>query len=188
MNTPWIETASGLYYHFLNPSEDEIKIEDIALSLANKCRFSGHTQFFSVAEHCLSVAYRLPPELRLAGLLHDAAEAYLGDIPSPIKQELLDYLYLEKINETIIEKKFNLQLSSQDRIAIKTSDLQALYTEAHYLLPSKGKDWGMFEKGFWEIEPEFRPQCLPPVFAYAEFMRAYEDFTGTGRQLKLIGV
>ena len=170
----WIETASGLKYHFLDPQPDEIDIQDIAFALSNKSRFSGHTQFFSVAEHSVCVAYRLPAHLRLAGLLHDAAEAYLGDIPSPLKAVLPDYKKLEKLNEQAIEKKFNVTLSNEQ---IKRADRNALFTEAHFLIPSKGKDWSYFQKGMWQVEHEFKPQCMPPVAAYKEFIRAYHAFT-----------
>lgn len=174
---PWIESASGKHYHFLGPQQDEIDIEDIAMALANKCRFSGHTQFYSVAEHSVCVAYRLPPNLRLAGLLHDAAEAYLGDIPSPLKQVLPEFQAIEKINEAAIEEKFGIKLNLFERVAIKKADSQALYTEAYYLLPSKAKDWGMFQEGVWEHEPEFKPGCMPPKFGYRMFMDAYLEFT-----------
>lgn len=176
-NTQWIETASGLKYHFLDPQEDEIEIKDIALALANKCRFSGHTQFYSVAEHSVCVAYRLPPSLRLAGLLHDAAEAYLGDIPSPLKHVLPDYKAIEKTNEEAVNKKFGIELNIFEKATLKKADTSALFTEAYYLLPSKGKDWTMFEEGEWNVEHEFKPACLPPVYAYAEFMKAFEEFT-----------
>lgn len=175
----WIECASGIKYHFNDPQPDEIEITDIAMALANKCRFSGHTQYFSVAEHSVCVAYRLPPHLRLAGLLHDAAEAYLGDIPSPIKYVLPDYRLLEKLNEAAVFEKFGIAGTMKDfKAEIKHADLSALYTEAYYLLPSKAKTWSYFQEGYWAVEPEFKPQCLPPVYAYAEFMKAWEEFTG----------
>lgn len=179
----WIETASGLKYHFLDPQPDEIDIQDIAFALSNKARFSGHTQFYSVAEHSVAVAYRLPKHLRLAGLLHDAAEAYLGDIPSPLKAVLPDYRALEKLNEVAIASKFDVNLKHPD---VKDADRRALFTEAHYLIPSKGADWSYFQKGVWHVEEEFRPQCMPPVYAYKAFISAFHEFTEQEeKQLKL---
>lgn len=183
MSENYIETASGLKYHFLDPQQDEITIQDIALSLSNKCRFSGHTRFFSVAEHCVTVAYRLPPELRLAGLLHDASEAYLGDIPSPIKAILPDYRRLEVVNEDAIMRKFNIDIHHP---LVKEADRKALYTEAHFLLPSQGKDWSYFQEGEWEVEWEYKPACMPPLYAYKTFMDAYEEFTDS-KKLVLVG-
>jgi hypothetical protein len=173
----YIETASGKLYHFLNPQPDEIDIEDIALALANKCRFGGHTDFYSVAEHSVLVALRLPPGLQLAGLLHDASEAYLGDIPSPIKDELPDYRALENINQSAIEYKFGLSLTEDDYRKVKHADLQALRTEAFYLIPSKGEGpgWGMCSHLL--VEPEYKPKGLAPVYAYAVFMDMYKELT-----------
>lgn len=171
----WIETGKGLKYHFLDPQPEEIDIEDIALALSNKCRYGGHTQFFSVAEHSLTVAYRLPKELRLAGLLHDAAEAYIADIPSPLKRVLHDYQQVEKINEQAICNKFNVDIHLEQ---VKKADIAALYTEAHFLMPSQGKDWSMFSTGEWTVEYEFRPKCLPPAVVYGMFMDAYFEMSG----------
>jgi 5'-deoxynucleotidase YfbR-like HD superfamily hydrolase len=173
----YIETASGKLYHFLNPQPDEIVIEDIALALANKCRFGGHSDFYSVAEHSVLVALRLPPGLQLAGLLHDASEAYLGDIPSPIKDVLPDYKKLENINQTAIEQKFGLDLSMDDFKKIKMADLAALRTEAHYLMTSKGTGnwWKALEH--LPVEHEYAPKKLAPVYAYAVFMDLFKELT-----------
>lgn len=171
---PWIETASGRKYHFLSPKLEDICIEDIGFALSNKCRFSGHTQFYSVAEHCVAVARRLPRRLQLAGLLHDAAEAYLGDIPSPLKEHLPDYKNLEGINEAVIEKKFNILLSSNERREIKQADLQALYNEAYFLLPSQGKEFSMFQHKEWKLDRIY-PECLPPEDAFRVFMSTYHS-------------
>ena len=172
----YLETRSGIFYEFLDPKPDQIKIEDIAFSLSNKARFSGHTQFYSVAEHSVAVALRLPQHLRLAGLLHDAAEAYLGDIPSPLKACLPDFRAIETINERTIFDKFNISLSAEDAVAVKHADLQALFTEAHYLLPSGGKGWSMFVGKELTLD-KIKPLCLHPVDVYQLFMRAYKSLT-----------
>lgn len=78
---------SGLLFNPFNPDLDLIKIEDIALALSNACRYAGHiSPFYSVAQHSVIVAgFFSDPATRLAALLHDAEEAYLGDMPSPYK-------------------------------------------------------------------------------------------------------
>jgi 5'-deoxynucleotidase YfbR-like HD superfamily hydrolase len=107
-----IRTNSGLFIDILNPDPAMICIEDIAHSLSHQCRFNGHTdQFYSVAQHCvvMAVLYHTPESLRLTALLHDAAEAYLGDVVSPIKHLLHDYHALEDHMNYIIAEAFGLQ-------------------------------------------------------------------------------
>lgn len=84
-----IRTFSGKWIYPLDPRLDEIDLGDIAHALSNLCRFTGHCQFYSVAEHsCYVAATVTDPRLRLPALLHDAAEAYLGDIAAPNKGAL----------------------------------------------------------------------------------------------------
>jgi len=85
----WMTTATGRKVWPLDLRPDEVDLEDIAIALSNLCRFGGRCrQFYSVAQHSLWVADQvkeLRPELELCALLHDAAEAYVGDVVSPIK-------------------------------------------------------------------------------------------------------
>ena len=92
----WLQTYTGKRMHFLDPKLDEIDIADIARSLSQMCRFAGHTKkFYSVAEHCCVIAQFASSENALWGLLHDASEAYIVDIPKPVKGFLLNYEELE---------------------------------------------------------------------------------------------
>ncbi|TXH16844.1 MAG: phosphohydrolase [Hyphomicrobiaceae bacterium] len=87
MRTAAITTSSGRTVCPFAPDPTTIDPGDIAHALANKCRWNGHTsRFYSVAQHSVLVArYTVAPADRLWGLLHDAGEAYLPDVPSPIK-------------------------------------------------------------------------------------------------------
>ncbi len=89
MNTK-IVTYTGKVFDLLNPTPDKVCIEDIAHSLAYQCRYTGHTrEFYSVAQHCVLMAEN--PDLPgdpMAKLMHDAAEAYIGDIARPWKHLL----------------------------------------------------------------------------------------------------
>lgn len=176
---PYVETRTGKKFTFLDPKLDDIDINDIAFALANQCRFNGHcSSFYSVAEHSVAVAMLLPKELQLAGLLHDAGEAYLGDIPSPIKQFLPDYDRLEAKVATVIYEKFGVTLDATVEAAVKQADLQQLRTEATFLIPSKGDDWDLWER-YPEIQPEagHRPMCAPPIYAFKAFLHLFNALT-----------
>jgi hypothetical protein len=82
-----ITTFSGMRFWPLIPNPADIRIEDIAHALSNQCRFAGHSrEFYSVAEHSVRVSQHCRPEDALWGLLHDASEAYLSDVPAPLKE------------------------------------------------------------------------------------------------------
>jgi hypothetical protein len=130
-----MSTRSGLAFDLNHPDPFKIRIDDIACHLSKLCRFTGATsEFYSVAQHSIVVARQLPPRLRFAGLLHDAAEAYTGDWSSPMKalvRELAPGL-IEQIHHNIeraVEVRFELRLTADDRAAIKHADLVALATE-----------------------------------------------------------
>lgn len=92
----WMQTFTGRPFWPLDPRPDEIHIEDIAHALSLQCRYAGHCRrFYSVAEHCVLLAIHVPPAFKLWALLHDAAEAYLTDIPRPLKGDLGGYAALE---------------------------------------------------------------------------------------------
>ena len=121
-----IRVFTGTYIDPLNPQLEDIHIEDIAHGLSMQCRFGGHTKvFYSVAQHCVEVAMQLPDELRLAALLHDASEAYLLDIPRPVKGRLTNYKTIEKKLMSVIAKRFGFD--NWDRPEIKEIDRLIMY-------------------------------------------------------------
>lgn len=103
-----IRTVTGIYMNVFEPTPEMICIEDIAHALSNQCRFGGHLpRFYSVAEHSLNCMHLIEKdELKLGALLHDASEAYLLDIPSPIKKGLSNYKEIEDRLMMVIAKKF----------------------------------------------------------------------------------
>jgi uncharacterized protein len=107
----WISTLNRHHVHPLNLTPREIDIRDIAHALSRICRYTGHGKhFYSVGQHSCYVSIYCPSEYKLWGLLHDASEAYIADIASPIKNcpELAGYRAVEKRIMTTICKKFNL--------------------------------------------------------------------------------
>lgn len=105
----WIQTFTGRQFWPLDPRPTDVCIEDIAHALAHQCRYGGHTKrFYSVAEHCCHLAAVAPPYLKLIALMHDAAEAYLVDVPRPIKKSLAVYYDIERDIEQAVAQHFGL--------------------------------------------------------------------------------
>ena len=143
-----IETYSGNVFDVVKPDCSLITPEDIAHSLSLQCRFNGHTEdFYSVAEHCIRVhdamAYDNHTEtVRIAGLLHDASEAYVCDIPRPVKQALRGYKELEDRVQKQVWLRFNVNVTEETEQIVKAYDEIMLCAEAKHLMPSRGEGWG----------------------------------------------
>jgi 5'-deoxynucleotidase YfbR-like HD superfamily hydrolase len=142
--TPYVSTFSGNRFYPLEPRIDRVAIEDIAHGLAYQCRFNGQTaEFYSVAQHSLIVAALVPPPLRLAALLHDAAEAYLGDMVKPLKVLLPAFAALEDKVSALIAAAFRIDFSDYE--PIKRADLIALATEKRDLMPHSAERWAYLD-------------------------------------------
>jgi uncharacterized protein len=128
----YILTHTGRHFEFADPVD--IDIRDIAHALANLCRFTGHTtQFYSVAQHSVLVSMLCPGRLKLAGLLHDASEAYLGDVSIPLKSLLPDYRAIERRVQGAILRHFNLP--DEYPLEVKAADMRMLATERARFMP-----------------------------------------------------
>ena len=125
-------TASGIIVDIHNPTPDMITLEDIACGLSKICRFGGQiNEFYSVALHSCYVSQIAPPDIRLEALLHDASEAYLGDIIKPLKVILgATYTDIETRFMKVISAKF--QLDWDDLQGIKQYDTKMLEIEHEY--------------------------------------------------------
>ncbi len=135
-----IRTASGIYMNVFEPTPDMICIEDIAHALSHQCRFGGHLpRFYSVAQHsflCSRLVGDTDPAEALAGLLHDAGEAYLMDMPSPIKRRLTNYKEIEDKLMMVIAQKFGFAYPLS--AAVKKADEQMLQVEWEVLMLRRG--------------------------------------------------
>lgn len=171
---PYIETASGKRLYFLDPDPDQIDIRDIALALSRIPRFNGHTtKLLTVAEHSWAGARYIQQEHKLAFLLHDAAEAYLCDIPSPVKQYIPQYQDIEHGLQACIEKKFGVDINHQ---MVKYYDLAMLSNEAWHLVKSQGTDWDVWKQVKRPaVTAEFRPLCLEPEVAREVFLNLFYE-------------
>ena len=106
----WMQVSSGRAFWPFDPRPEEIDIEDIAHALAHQCRYAGHTsQFYSVAEHSYFLSYHVSIEHALAALMHDSSEAYLVDIPSPLKRYMVDYRQHESALMSILAELFGFE-------------------------------------------------------------------------------
>lgn len=138
----WIQTYSGRRFCPTKPNPDAIVIQDIAHSLSMQCRFTGHTKkFYSVAQHSVYVSHICNEEDALWGLLHDASEAYLIDVPRPLKRSgyFQAYLELEAKMQEAICKRFGLPLGEPP--SVKKADTKMLATEARDLMGPLHRDW-----------------------------------------------
>lgn len=169
METGWIQTWSGKKFSFENATPEMIDILDIGHALSNTCRFAGHVKsFYSVAQHSVLVSNYVHPALALMGLLHDSSEAFLNDIPSPIKHSdiFAGYREMENKLQTMIYQKFGI--NSPEHPLVKQVDLQMLATEKRDLLGKEPEDWGLKYEPFIEkIEP------WSPTEAKHEFLKRF---------------
>lgn len=123
-----IRTVTGKYIDLLDITPDDIDIEDIAYGLAHTARFAGQTRtFFSVAEHSIAVSMEVPIAHKIEALLHDASEAYIGDMPTPIKNRMPDYKYVESCIMEAVAKKFGISWPLSE--IVKAADKKVLEQE-----------------------------------------------------------
>lgn len=128
----WILTHSGIQFDLENPTPEMVNIQDIAKALSQMCRFNGHCdRFYSVAEHSLRVAEKVPKHLQLQALLHDAAEAYIPDVTRPLKRMLPLFKQTERKIMQAIGAKFNMSLPICDDVT--KADMRMLKTEKKIL-------------------------------------------------------
>lgn len=134
-------TVSGVQFTPYDPSPSDVRLQDIAHGLANLCRASGQTQFFySVGLHSIYVSQDLAARgesrrRQLIGLLHDAQEAYISDLVSPVKAHLEEYQTLEARVEDVIWEAFGLEPAETDLAIVKESDRRLCRHELGVVLP-----------------------------------------------------
>ena len=162
----WMQTHSGLAFYPLDPAPEDIVPADIAHSLAMQCRYNGHVRrFYSVAEHCVLMSdwilenpaaalgarddvevFPYPVEavreLALWALLHDAAEAYIGDMVRPLKINMPAFVALDELVTTAVARRFALDDAAIPS-AVKTIDTRILLDERAALLSAPPHDWAL---------------------------------------------
>lgn len=167
----WILTHSGIHFNPQEPKPEDLCIGDIAHALSLLCRFNGHCRtFYSVAEHCVRVSLSCPPQDALWGLLHDLGEAYLGDLPRPIKAAFpLFDAWEQNLMHTAAEK-FGLAWPLPD--SVHRADDILLATEIRDLMTRTEDSWELKAQPLAE-----RITPLSPVDAEQAFLQRYAELT-----------
>lgn len=173
----WICTYSGRKFDPFHIDPDQIVIEDIAHALSNICRYTGHcAYFYSVAEHSVGVSHRCHPDDALAGLLHDASEAYLMDLARPIKHhpDMQAYRDVEASLQAAVYTKFGLDPAVP--ASVHTADNRILISEANQLMPDTS-EWN------WPVPPydDFVAVGHSPHRAEDMFLQRFEQLTAQSK-------
>lgn len=138
----WMQTYRGGRFWPLDPRPHEIHVEDVAASLSKICRYNGHClEFYSVAEHSVYVSRVVPPEDALAGLLHDATEAYVGDVIRPLKSHLAGYAGIEHRVWLALAARFGLPERLPD--SVKVADNAVLLAEMAQIMEDPPQPWNV---------------------------------------------
>lgn len=173
----FFNSVSGRPCWLSKPELSYISIHDIGVALSRIPRWGGRTRdgmsAYSVAEHSVMVSHLCHPEHALEGLLHDSPEAYLGDIPSPLKRQLGEAYYgLERIWAIEIGRRYGLELNNLP-VDVKCADLIALEVERHDLMCPTELKYGS------PIRPTNLPKIRPQgeMWAYSIFMTRYTELT-----------
>lgn len=162
-----ISTYNGDFFDFDNPETFDYDIETIAHALSNICRYGGHSdKFYSVAEHSVLVSRVVPDHLRMCGLLHDASEAFVGDMPSPLKALCPDYREIEDRVQKAIALRYDLPYPFPPEI--KYADKAVYKAERNQITSVSDQMW------FTDIKPaDVLVACMPPKDAKTFFLSTF---------------
>ncbi len=181
----WIQTFSRKQFWPLDPKAVDVDIVDIAHALSHLCRFSGHCEdFYSVAQHSVmgatvgldgsGLTRPIPKALRLAFLLHDASEAYIVDVPRPIKPALLGYRELESKVQGAVWERFEMPPAFQDHPMLKEIDNRMLATEMRDIMGPPPAPWSLDAEPF----SSFKIVSWSPSQAKERFLATFAELSG----------
>lgn len=138
----WMQTYTGRAFYPLDPQPADIDPVDIAHSLSLLCRYGGHVKLaYSVAEHCVLLSHAVAPENALWALLHDATEAYLGDMIRPLKTAMPEYRQVEDRLAAVIADRFGIDPVCPDEV--KLADTRILLDERAALMAAPPQPWAV---------------------------------------------
>jgi uncharacterized protein len=165
----WIQTFTGRQFWPLDPRVEDVSLYDIAHALSMQCRYGGHVKhFYSVAEHCVILSHAVPEHLALEALMHDAAEAYLVDLPRPIKKSCEWYYEIERGIEQVVMPYFGLPWPISPEVMVY--DTRILTDERQQLMAKPPIKWGT------DMEPlGITVHNWEPLRAEVEFMGRFAE-------------
>lgn len=143
MTKPYMLTASGKHFDLLDPKPEQVDHHDIFAAISKLCRFTGHcSELYTVGHHSLLVMSLVPEEFRFEALMHDAAEAYTGDVGTPMKVALGDtFREVEHRIEAVVREKYDLPVKLSPEV--KKADIVALGLEKKWLMPEDYEEWAL---------------------------------------------
>lgn len=178
-----MQTFTGRQFFPLHPHPEDIDPVDIAHALSLICRYGGHTsRFYSVAEHCVLMSHAVPHHHALWALLHDATEAYVGDMVRPLKHHMPEYREIEDQLMEVIARRFGLDPVMPP--AVKEADNRILLDERAALLKTPPVAWQ--QDGLEPLGVDVRG--VAPSIAEAAYMRRLRELTGNPDSHEWMGV
>lgn len=182
----WMNTFTGRAFYPMDPDPEQIDILDIAHALSMACRYAGHVRhFYSVAEHSVYISRAVPAPYALAGLLHDATEAYMGDMVRPLKKMMPEYRAAEDRLERVIFKKFGCPPMMPP--VVKEMDLRIVQDEKAALMNPSPLPWTALDG----VEPlGIRIWAMMPSAAEQFFLDRFRELcpTCTGSIRETVGM
>jgi hypothetical protein len=175
----WSQTYTGAAFDYDNLDKHYYDVEDFAHALSLLCRYNGHcTRFYSVAEHLVRCSFAAPDEFKFEALMHDASEAYLSDMPRPLKNLMPEYRALEKKVEQAICNQFNLPFPMSPEV--KEVDNRMLLLEKELIMSPPSFKWETYgvtpyPVGEWDYVTNFYPDMEDWRVAKSAFMRRFEQ-------------
>jgi uncharacterized protein len=172
----WIGLLSGAQFNYNKPEESDVTLDDLASALSNICRFSGHLPcFYSVAQHLVNTSRLVAEEFAFDALMHDTAEAFTNDLPTPLKWAFPIFKELECKIEAAMAKKFGFNYPYDP--TVKTADTQMLILEKLYV-KKDDRDWPHYrgiEVNHLIDKVDLKP--WQPIRAKREFLERFYELT-----------
>lgn len=179
----WFTLFSGRKFYPLDPRPDEIYVRDIAHALSLLCRFNGHcARHYSVAQHSVYCSNQVPDEHKLAALLHDATEAYVGDMIRPLKKNIPQYVEIENKVWTAIASRFSLSTTLPECVHVADNTVLAAEAQALLLPLGERKSWLP-----WEPPANLRVETWTSEEASAMFLDRFQQLYRGSDKSTLIG-